>query len=130
MLSLAAVFEFYAEKAQQLPKMATGEEKALGVLQFNSNHSVITVERHFRTKDAPCANSIRLWYAQFKPTGCLWIGRGMDDDQKLMSWPPRSADLTPCDFYMGIYERFSVCASFTSRPTITASSHHQCLSTS
>lgn len=54
--------------------MATGEEKAYAVLEFHSTQSVITVQRHFRTKfekDAPSANSIRRWYAQFKATGCL-----------------------------------------------------------
>ena len=30
-----------------------------------------------------------------------WIGRGGEDDQKLMSWPPRSPYLTPCDFLFG-----------------------------
>ena len=44
------MFELYTERAQQLSKMATGEEKAFVVLEFHSHQSVITVQRHFRTK--------------------------------------------------------------------------------
>lgn len=29
-----------------------------------------------------------------------WIGRVGADDQVLFPWPPRSPDLTPCDFYL------------------------------
>jgi len=29
-----------------------------------------------------------------------WIGRGTDDDQMLLAWPPRSPDATPCDFFL------------------------------
>jgi len=28
-----------------------------------------------------------------------WIGRTGKDDDTLMQWPPRSPDLTPCDFF-------------------------------
>ena len=28
-----------------------------------------------------------------------WIGRGTDDDQMLLVWPPLSPDATPCDFF-------------------------------
>jgi len=38
--------------------------------------------------------------------GCLnrnlpqrWIGRTGKEDGALMRWPPRSSDLTPCDFF-------------------------------
>ena len=34
--SLVTMFELYTEKAQKLSKMATGEEKAYDVLEFNS----------------------------------------------------------------------------------------------
>lgn len=32
-----------------------------------------------------------------------WIGRGSDDDNRLLPWPPRSPDLTPCDFFLWGY---------------------------
>lgn len=35
-----------------------------------------------------------------------WIGRASDNDNVLLKWPPRSPDLTPCDFFsMGLCER-------------------------
>lgn len=32
-----------------------------------------------------------------------WIGRACDDDLTLLTWPPRSPDLTPCDFFLWGY---------------------------
>ena len=32
-----------------------------------------------------------------------WIGRGTDDDQMLLAWPPRSPDATPYDFFLWGY---------------------------
>ncbi|GBM86310.1 hypothetical protein AVEN_248207-1 [Araneus ventricosus] len=32
-----------------------------------------------------------------------WIGRAGLDDAPLLSWPPRSPDLTPCDFFLWGY---------------------------
>ena len=32
-----------------------------------------------------------------------WIGRGSQDDSPLLPWPPRSPDLTPCDFFLWGY---------------------------
>jgi hypothetical protein len=29
-----------------------------------------------------------------------WIGRAGSDDDELLRWPPRSPDLTPCDFFL------------------------------
>ena len=29
-----------------------------------------------------------------------WIGRGTNDDQMLLAWPPRFPDATPCDFFL------------------------------
>lgn len=29
-----------------------------------------------------------------------WIGRASDADDAIVSWPPRSPDLTPCDFFL------------------------------
>ena len=36
-----------------------------------------------------------------------WIGRDGEDDQKLMSWPICSPDLTPCDFFVWRYVKQS-----------------------
>lgn len=32
-----------------------------------------------------------------------WIGRGGAEDQLYRRWPPRSPDITPCDFYLWGY---------------------------
>lgn len=32
-----------------------------------------------------------------------WIGRAADDNLNLLRWPPRSPDLTPCDFFLWGY---------------------------
>ncbi|XP_021931474.1 uncharacterized protein LOC110835506 [Zootermopsis nevadensis] len=37
-----------------------------------------------------------------------WIRRGTDVDQKLLSWPPHSPDLTPCDFFLWGYVKDQV----------------------
>ncbi|KAJ4440383.1 hypothetical protein ANN_08524 [Periplaneta americana] len=37
-----------------------------------------------------------------------WIGRVGRDDIQLLSWPPRSPDLTPCDFYLWGHVKSSV----------------------
>jgi hypothetical protein len=55
--------------------MATsGEHKSFYVLDFHVNKSVVSVQRHFRTKfgtDTPSSKSIRKWYLQFQDTGCI-----------------------------------------------------------
>ena len=35
-----------------------------------------------------------------KSHAVAWIGRGTDDDQILLAWPPRSPVATPCDFFL------------------------------
>jgi hypothetical protein len=37
-----------------------------------------------------------------------WIGRGTDDDQMLLAWPPRSPDAPPCDFFLWCYVKDQV----------------------
>jgi len=32
-----------------------------------------------------------------------WIGRASHNDSALLTWPPRSPDLTPCDFFLRSY---------------------------
>jgi hypothetical protein len=64
-----------ASARSQLRKMATsGEHKAFCVLDFHTNKSVVSVQRHFRFKfgrDAPSGKSIRKWYPQFQDRGCI-----------------------------------------------------------
>jgi hypothetical protein len=33
----------------------------------------------------------------------LWVGRASGNDQHLILWPPRSPDITPCDFFLWEY---------------------------
>jgi len=37
-----------------------------------------------------------------------WIGRAAKGDNHLLSWPPRSPDLTPCDFFLWGFVKGSV----------------------
>ena len=37
-----------------------------------------------------------------------WIGLGTDDDQMLLTWPPRSPDATPCYFFLWGYVKDQV----------------------
>ncbi|GBN66468.1 hypothetical protein AVEN_122480-1 [Araneus ventricosus] len=37
-----------------------------------------------------------------------WIGRADLDDVPLLPWPPRSPDLTPCDFFLWGYVKDKV----------------------
>ena len=47
------------------------------------------------------AKNVRDWLnKKFKNR---WIGRGSDEDSRVLAWPPRSPDLTPCDFFMWGY---------------------------
>jgi hypothetical protein len=41
-----------------------------------------------------------------------WIGRTGKEDDALMQWPPRSPDLTPCDFFsLGVCKGHCLCVS-------------------
>ncbi|KAJ4432445.1 hypothetical protein ANN_21064 [Periplaneta americana] len=41
-----------------------------------------------------------------------WCGRASNNDRCVLRWPPRSPDLTPCDFFsVGVCQRSSVCTS-------------------
>ena len=37
-----------------------------------------------------------------------WIGRAAKGDDQLLPWPPRSPDLTPCDFFLWGFVKDSV----------------------
>jgi hypothetical protein len=60
---------------RRLRKMAiSGEHKSFCVHGFRVNKSVVSVQRHFRTKfgtDPPSGKSIRKWYLEFQDTGCI-----------------------------------------------------------
>lgn len=52
----------------------TGDQKSFCVLDYHVNNSVISVQRHFRTRyhrDPPDGRSIRKWYTQFRDSGCI-----------------------------------------------------------
>jgi len=54
-----------------------------------------------------------------------WIGRVGKEDLALQFWPPRSPDLTPCEFFLwGVRKRTSLCTISTNnfgRPKETVS---------
>ena len=43
-------------------------------------------------------NQVRRFLNETLPQ--LWIGRTEPEDLTLHSWPPRSSDMTPCDFFL------------------------------
>jgi hypothetical protein len=52
----------------------SGEHKSFCVLDFHINKSVVSVQRHFRTKfwtDTPSGKLVLEWYLQFQDTGCI-----------------------------------------------------------
>ncbi|PSN44125.1 hypothetical protein C0J52_13838 [Blattella germanica] len=54
------------------------EDKRVGlfcVLDYHVHQSVLTVQRHFRTrlgKEPPSGPSIRKWYSDFNTRGCIF----------------------------------------------------------
>ena len=93
----------------------TGAEKAFCVLQFAKNEFIVIVQRRFRTqyhKDLPTDKPIRTWYNNFGQTGSLSAGkRAVRPDKcvgcgrracrrSIQSEPPRSPDLSPCEFFL------------------------------
>ena len=60
--------------------MATPQQKAFCVLQFENCKSLVTVQRAFHRQfnhDPPNANNIRRWHNQFAKTGCLCKGKSV-----------------------------------------------------
>ena len=53
--------------------------------------------------------SVRQWLNDTLPG--RWIGRGSARDDRLSAWPPRSPDLSPCDFFLWGYIKSLVCVS-------------------
>ena len=52
-----------------------------------------------------------------------WIGRTAKEDDALMRWPPRSPDLTPCDFFFWGFVKYTV---FVPPPTANLQPYHRC----
>ena len=44
-----------------------------------------------------------------------WIGRASGNDQPLLLWPTRSADITPCDFFLWGYVKYRIFVPLLSR---------------
>ena len=40
-----------------------------------------------------------------------WIGRDSHNESSLLTWPPRSPDLTPCDFFLWGYIKDHMCCT-------------------
>ena len=49
-----------------------------------------------------------------------WIGRDSHNDSPLLTWPPRSPELTPCHFVMGLHQGSCVCAPYATCFTTAA----------
>ena len=96
----------------------TGAEKAFFVLQFAKCESIVMVQCRFRTqyhKHPPTNKTIRTWYNNFEQTGslsagkravrlvkCVGCGRRACK-RSIHSEPPRSPDLSPCEFFLWGY---------------------------
>jgi hypothetical protein len=55
-------------------------------------------EHHFSAISPNFLNGVREWLNDFVPY--RWIGRHGPNDLVFLRWPPRSPDLTPCDFFL------------------------------
>ena len=94
--------------------MASVQEKAELVKFVHECGSIVAAQRRYRlefNRAPPHRNSIRRWVKQFSESGDVkkknvrayldqtftdrWIGRGGP-----LTWPPRSPDLNPLDFYL------------------------------
>ena len=58
-------------------------------------------------------NDVRWYLNEHIPQ--RWIGRTGRDDEALMKWPPRSPDMTPCDFFLWGFVKDSLCPTIASR---------------
>jgi hypothetical protein len=58
---------------------------------------------------------LQLWLIpelQEDSVGDRWIWRASDNDSPLLPWPPRSPDLTHCDFFLGLHQGSCVRAPY------------------
>ena len=76
---------------------------------------------------APCHyhRNVRNFFNDTLPH--LWIGRAVKNDQHLLLWPPRSPDLTPCEFFLWGYVKDNAYKPpLPSKCAWTARSHASC----
>ena len=98
--------------AGPVSKMVSQQEKGFCVLRFEVSGSVITVQREFRGRfreDAPPPHFHR--NARMLLNCVLqqrWIGRAAKGENQLLPCPPRSPDLTPCDFFLWVFVKDSI----------------------
>ncbi|GBM56681.1 hypothetical protein AVEN_42056-1 [Araneus ventricosus] len=76
--------------------------KSFCVLEYAKCSSVTSVQRAF----LHWSTIIRDFLNRELPH--RWIGRACLDDVPMLPWPPRSPDLTPCDFFLWGYEKDKV----------------------
>ena len=79
----------------------TGEEQAFCTLQFEASRSIKTTMRKFSSKfkkKSPSNKSIKKWHSNFVKTGQCTTPRKAP--LPTVPWPPRSLDLTSCDFFL------------------------------
>ena len=57
----------------------------------------------YQLDGAPChyQRNVRNFLNETLPN--RWIGRAVNNDRNLLLWPPRSPDLTTCDFFLWGY---------------------------
>ena len=92
---------------------ASPSERSWCVLELARCNSFVAVRRAFRRqfqRPGPPETSIRRWYEQFHYRGCIGhqgkgragrpSGRATATDNTFCTWPPRSPDLTVCDFFL------------------------------
>ena len=57
----------------------------------------------YQLDGAPCHYHRNVMNFLNKTLPHRWIGRAVNNDQHHLLWPPRSPDLTPCDFFLWGY---------------------------
>ena len=86
----------------------TGGEKAFCVLQFakcdGSTLISYTISKLIYQQDGAPPHFHHDFHGYLNDAlPSRWIGRTSKDDSPLLPWPPRSPDLTPCDFFLWGY---------------------------
>ena len=66
--------------------------------------------------------AVRTFFNEHLPN--RWIGRVGQNDQMFCKWPPRSPDLTVCDFFLWGYVKKSLCTSTARNRGWAAGTHH------